>query len=124
VQTADQNFTRSTLVPLAGTRPLFPEEVRTRVAAGARLVRFECCFSFLFFTIRRQSPIYLTESWQERYLRGLWYSVLALLLGVWAVPWGLIWAPRAVWVNLTGGVDETAAVLAWLDDPTRTTAPG
>ena len=68
---------------LGGRRPLFPEEIRTRVAAGARLVRFEYCISLLLVTFRRQSKLYLTESWQERYLRGLGYSILALLLGPW-----------------------------------------
>jgi hypothetical protein len=104
----------SDLIPLAGSQPLFLEEIRTRVAAGARLVRFEFCVSALLFTVRRQSPVYLTSSWQERYLRGLGYSVAALLLGPWAVPWGLIFTPWAVWVNLTGGVDETDSILAAL----------
>ncbi len=94
---------------------MFPEEIRTRVAEGARLVRFEFCVSALVFTIRRQSAVYLTSSWQERYLRGIWYSLAALLLGPWGVPWGLIWTPVAMWVNLTGGVDATDEVLAWLD---------
>jgi len=49
-------------------------------------------------------------------LRGLGYSLLAILLGPWGVPWGLIWTPWAVWVNLTGGVDETDAILASLGD--------
>ena len=52
-------------------------------------------------------------------MRGLGYSVLALLFGPWGVPWGVIWTPWAVWVNLTGGVDETDAVLTWLNDRTR-----
>ena len=82
------------------------------MATGARLVRFEFCISLLLFTLRRQSPVYLTESWQERYLRGLGYSLLALILGPWGVPWGPIWTPWAVWVNLTGGVDETDTILA------------
>ena len=92
---------------------------------GARLVRFEFCLSFLFVTIRRQSPLYLTESWQDRYLRGLGYSVLALLLGPWGVPWGLIWTPWAIWVNLTGGVDETESALAWIEarEPSKTAQP-
>jgi hypothetical protein len=119
VQTPDQTPRDSELVALGGSRPLFPDEIRTRVAAGARLVRFEFCISLLLFTVRRQSPVYITESWQERYLRGLGYSLIALLLGPWGVPWGLIWTPWAVWVNLTGGVDETDAVLAWLGDRTR-----
>lgn len=115
MQTTDQSPPVSDLIALGGSRPLFPDEVRTRLASGARLVRFEFCISLLFVTLRRQSPVYLTESWQERYLRGLGYSVLALLLGPWGVPWGLIWTPWAVWTNLTGGVDETDAVVEWLD---------
>jgi len=116
VQTTDQNPTDPERFALGGTRPLLPDEVRARVAAGARLVRFEFCASVLLFTVRRQSPVYLTESWQGRYLRGLGYSLLAILLGPWGVPWGLIWTPWAVWVNLTGGVDETDAILASLGD--------
>jgi len=110
----------SKLLRLAGNQPLFPEEIRTRVADGARLVRFEFCVSALVFTIRRQSPVYLTSSWQERYLRGIWYSLVAVLLGPWGVPWGLIWTPKAVWMNLTGGIDATDEVLAWLDSREQT----
>jgi hypothetical protein len=116
MQNSDQTPPGSDLILLAGSRPRFPEEVRSRVVAGARLVRFEFCLSILFVTIRRQSPLYLTESWQDRYLHGLGYSVLTLLFGPWGVPWGLIWTPWSVWVNLTGGVDETEAVLAWIKE--------
>jgi hypothetical protein len=116
LQNLDQTPFHSNLFHLTGSRPYFPEEIRTRVAAGARLVRFEFCFSFLFVTIRRQSPLYLTDSWQGRYLRGLGYTSLALLCGPWGVPWGVVWTSWAVWVNLTGGVDETEAALSWLAD--------
>ncbi len=105
-------------------RPLFAEELRTRVAAGARCVRFEFCFSLLFFTVRRQSPVHLTTSWQQRYVRGLWYSFLALLLGPWGVPWGILWTPWAVWVNTTGGADCTAEVLAALNAGPGFARPG
>ncbi len=103
------------LLHIRGSRPLFDEELRTRLATGSRCVRFEFCFSLLFVTVRRQSPVYLTDSWQQRYVRGLGYSVLALLLGPWGAPWGLLLTPWAVWVNATGGADCTAEVLAWLD---------
>lgn len=101
-------------VALVGSPPLSPDEVRARVASGARLVRFEYCVSALVVTVRRQSAVHLTTSRRQRWLRGLRYSLAALLLGPWGVPWGLIWTPRAVWVNLTGGVDETDAILASL----------
>ena len=115
-QTLDQNPAgASELLHFRGTRPLFAEEVRTRIEAGARCVRFEFCFSLVFVTVRRQSRVFLTSSWEQRYLWGLWYSVLALLLGPWGIPWGLLWTPWAVWVNTTGGVDCTDEVLMWLD---------
>ena len=107
------------LIRVRGSRPLFDEELRTRVASGARCVRYEFCFSLIFVTVRRQSPVYLTHSWQQRYIRGLGYSLLALALGPWGVPWGLLWTPWALWVNATGGADCTAELLAWLDTPDR-----
>lgn len=115
-QTVDQIPSGSSeLHHFRGTRPLFAEEVRTRVATGARCVRFEFCFSLLFLTVRRYSAVYLTTTWQQRYLWGLGYSALALALGPWGVPWGVIWTPRAIWVNSTGGEDCTQEVLAALD---------
>jgi hypothetical protein len=69
----------------------------------------------LVATFRFQSGIYLTDSWQERYLLGLPFSVLSLVLGPWGVPWGPVLTGRAVWVNLSGGVDTTAQVVAQLD---------
>ena len=118
MQTTDQTpRTGPELLELRGTRPLFDEELRARIAGGARCVRFEFCFSVLFFTVRRQSSVYLTTSWQQRYLWGLRYSFLALLLGPWGVPWGLLWTPWAIWVNTTGGSDCTAEVLGELDTP-------
>ncbi|WP_171472475.1 hypothetical protein [Frigoriglobus tundricola] len=96
---------------------MFDEELRTRIAAGARCVRFEFCFSLLFVTIRRQSDVYLTHSWQERYLRGFRYTLLSFLLGPWGVPWGLIWTAWAFWVNATGGADCTAEILKWVNNP-------
>ncbi|MDB5306873.1 MAG: hypothetical protein JWO38_1075 [Gemmataceae bacterium] len=118
MQTPDQPFpgvNRSP--PLAGTL-VASSDVRARIQEGWRCVRFEHCLSFLFVTVRRQSGVYLTENWRERYLRGMGYSVLSLLLGPWGVPWGLVWTVRAVWTNLTGGVDVTDDILAQLEGRT------
>src|SRR4051794_290796 len=114
-QTSDQSAATLSVIRLEGAPQLDPEEIRTRVANGARLVRFEVCLSVLLFTIRRQSAVFLTVSRSRRCWLGLRYSLASLLLGPWGVPWGLIWTPWSVWVNLTGGVDETDAVLASLD---------
>ncbi|HEY3789757.1 MAG TPA: hypothetical protein VGL71_12925, partial [Urbifossiella sp.] len=58
--------------------------------------------------------MYLTEGWQERYLRGMGYSLLTLLTGPWGVPWGFYFTVRSIWTNLTGGIDVTEEVLAEL----------
>jgi hypothetical protein len=107
-------------LPLAGRGPVSPDELRDPVRRGWRCVRFEFCVSFVVATVRRQSPVYLTERWQERYLYGLGYNAVALLLGPWGVPWGVVWTARALWTNLTGGGDVTDAVLAQLDRTTET----
>jgi hypothetical protein len=116
MQTIDQTPRSSPdLRELRGARPFYDAELRTRLTSGARCVRFEYCFSLILFTVRRQSPVYLTDSWQQRYLLGLWYSLLALVLGPWGVPWGLLWTPWAVWVNTTGGADCTDSIAQFLD---------
>lgn len=76
--------------------------------AGRQAVRFECCFSAVVVTVRRESGVYLTNSWQTRYSIGLVYSAVALLCGPWGVPWGPILTARAVWTNLTGGLPADA----------------
>jgi hypothetical protein len=90
------------------------EEIRLRIRAGWRCVRFESCVSFLIASIHRQSPVFVTELWQDRYLRGFRYSVLTALFGPWAVPWGVYFTVRAFWTNLTGGIDVTDEVFSKL----------
>jgi hypothetical protein len=88
--------------------------VRERVARGWRCVRFQRCTSVLVATIRHESRVYVTETWQERYLRGLGYSLASVALGPWGVPWGLVLTVQSLWINLTGGIDVTDEVLAQL----------
>jgi hypothetical protein len=100
---------------------LTAEEVRSRLQQGWKAVRFEFCFSCLIATVRRQSPVYLTSNWQERYIRGMGYNLVALVLGPWGVPWGLLWTARAVWTNISGGIDASTELLGQLQHNARTT---
>lgn len=93
------------------------EEVVRRLRAGWRAVRFLSCASFLVATVTRPSGVYLTQTWHSRYFLGLGYSAASLALGPWGIPWGPVWTLRAIWTNLTGGVDVTADVLARLEAP-------
>jgi hypothetical protein len=112
MQPADQSH----VIPFRGGEPLTRDQLRQLVHAGGRCVRYEFIVSALVATFRFQSGVYLTDSWQERYLLGLPFSVMSLLLGPWGVPWGPILTARAVWVNLSGGVDMTAQVAAHLGE--------
>jgi hypothetical protein len=86
-------------------------ELRAYRDRGWKCVRFEWVRSWGIATVVTQSRVYLTEAWQDRYLRGLLYSVLALALGPWGVPYGLWRTGEAIWTNLTGGRDVTDEVL-------------
>ena len=124
MQKMDQIVPKGEPLALAGVDPITPEELRWRVGEGWRCVRFEVCISFLIATVRRHSPVYLTDSWQNRYILGMSYNAVSLLLGPWGVPWGLLWTARALWTNLTGGVDVTDELLERLDEnPARLAEP-
>ncbi len=77
-------------------------------------MRFDCCFSVVVTTVRFQSAIFLCDSGAARFRRGLVYSLLALVLGPWGVPWDPIHTAQSVWANLHGGTDVTAQLLAAL----------
>ncbi len=105
--------------PRSHVEVLSPAEIRDLVSRGYRFVRFERCTSFLIATIRHESRVYLTENWQDRFLRSLGYSLLSLLLGPWGVPWGVFLTARSLWTNLTGGIDATDEILASLAEPSQ-----
>jgi hypothetical protein len=70
---------------------------------GARLVFYETCVSVVFVTRRRPSCVHRLRPGERGVLRGLPYALVSLLLGWWAVPWGLIYTPLTLWTDLTGG---------------------
>lgn len=112
-QIIGQNTATAAMRPDCGEKNTPPaEKVCSQSSRGARYVRFEMWFSFVVITVRRQSPVYLTHSWRQRFVLGCRYSVLSLLLGPWGVPWGLLGTIWALWVNTTGGSDCTAEVVA------------
>jgi hypothetical protein len=70
--------------------------------------------SVVLASFRVQSPVYLTDGRQDRYLLAICFSLLSLALGPWGIPWGPILTGRAIWANLCGSGDITAQVTAHL----------
>ncbi len=93
---------------ILGIDGLSHEELQTELASGGRLVFFEYCISFVFFTLRHPSPIYFLRRDQWGWPRGLPYTLISLLVGWWGLPWGIVYTPLTVLTNLAGGRDVTA----------------
>jgi hypothetical protein len=101
-------------VAIRGAEGLTPSDLLSRLESGSRCVQFELCVSVVLASFRVQSPIYLTDGRQDRYLLAICFSLLSLALGPWGVPWGPTLTARAVWANLSGSGDITAQVAAHL----------
>jgi hypothetical protein len=84
------------------------EELEAELVSGGRLVFFEYCISFIFFTLRHPSPVYLLRPNQWSWPRGIPYTLISLFLGWWGLPWGIVYTPLTVLTNMAGGRDVTA----------------
>ena len=95
---------------ILGLPTLTHSELEMELAQGGRLVFFEYCISFLFFTLRHPSPICLLRKGERAWIRALPYSLASLMLGWWGLPWGVIYTPLSLVLNCTGGRDVTAEI--------------
>ncbi len=93
------------------------ELVKAEIVRGGRCMRYEYCLSCVFATSRRLSPTYLLREGESGRRTALFYTAISLVLGWWGIPWGIVYTPASVGVNLSGGRDVTAEVLAWLHKP-------
>jgi hypothetical protein len=101
-------------IPIRGAECVPPGDLARLLTDGHRCVRFECCVSVVVATFHYRTATYLIDTTQTRFWNGLAYSLMALALGPWGVPWGPILTARAIWANLRGGEDVTAQVLSRL----------
>ena len=81
-----------------------------QVKLGGRFVVFHSCAGLLVTTLQRPSPIQFLRA-DESAGKGGWRTIVTLLAGWWAIPFG----PRATLAclreNFAGGRDVTAIVL-------------
>jgi hypothetical protein len=77
----------------------------SETAGRGRLVYYEICISLVFVTLRRPTGIHELGPEEHGIIRGLPYTILTALLGWWAIPWGFIYTPLALWTNLSGGCE-------------------
>ncbi|MBD1908886.1 hypothetical protein H6F53_25930 [Trichocoleus sp. FACHB-832] len=68
-----------------------------------KYVIYRYVISLIIVTFYRASRAYRVSSRSEAILRSIPYSLLSLLLGWWAIPWGPIRTIQALIINLGGG---------------------
>lgn len=79
---------------------------------GGKFVVYQYCISILVMTFRRSSGIYFIRSGESTVVKGLPFTLLALLFGWWGIPWGPIYTITSIWTNFNGGKDVTQEVIA------------
>jgi hypothetical protein len=95
-----------------GAEGMSEAELLGEIDRGARVVVFEYCISVLIMSFKRASDPYLIRPGEGRIGKALPWILLSLLFGWWGIPWGLIYTPWVLIVNLGGGRDVTSEVMA------------
>lgn len=99
---------------IVGADGLTPEQIREEVGRGGKFVMYLWCVSVAIMTFRQGTNIYFVRAGENAVVKGLPWTLLSLFVGWWGFPWGLIYTPHALFVNLGGGKDVTSEVLASL----------
>lgn len=102
------------------------ESIRHDVAHGAKFVIYSYNFSLVVVSFKRASNIYFVRAGQSRIVKGLPFTLVALVCGWWGIPHGIIYTIQTLATNFGGGTDVTDRVLSSLapaSDQATTPAP-
>jgi hypothetical protein len=109
---------KSARLKIIGIEGLTAESIRHDVAHGAKFVIYSYNFSLLIVSFKRSSNIHFVRAGQSRIIKGLPFTLIALVCGWWGIPHGVIFTFQTFGTNFSGGKDVTEAVLASLAPPT------
>jgi hypothetical protein len=98
-----------------GNRVMTASEINFELDRGSRFVVFQYCISIIFRTYKHTSKIYLVKSGDSVTLKGLPFTMIASLLGMWGIPWGPIWTIESIFLNFDGGRNITDEVVTSLN---------
>ena len=94
------------------------EQVDAILSEGGRFVVFEFAVSFVMFTISRPSKVWLVRSAEDAQRAAKRYTIITMLFGWWALPFGPQRTWRVLKVNRGGGTDVTSDVRGALTEET------
>lgn len=91
------------------------EELHNEVENGGKFVYYSYSISLLVTTLKKTSGIFLVKPGESGVKKGIPYTIISLLLGWWAFPFGPKHTIASIRMNLKGGkdvTDEVDAILA------------
>jgi len=95
-----------------GLGNMSPDRLRFEVQRGAKLVRYQYCFSLLVITFKRWLEVYYIPAGESSVVKGLPWTLLTVVAGWWGIPWGPIFSIQALIINFKGGKDLTLEMSA------------
>jgi hypothetical protein len=99
---------------IRGMKGMDGERLQFELLRGGKFVLYYYCISVLIITFRRPSPVYFIRAEESAVVKGLPWTLLTLVAGLWGIPWGPIYTVQSLIVNLNGGKDVTAELQARL----------
>ena len=108
---------RLQLSEFVGAEGMTLQEFADEIRRGGKLITYQYCISIGIMTFLRTSKVHLVRCEESVRMKGWEYILISLLVGWWGVPWGFVYTPLAVFNNLHGGADVTAAFLPYLPRP-------
>ena len=97
-----------------GIEGMSPDWLQSEIQRGAKLVFYQYAISILVMSFRRSSDIYFIPAGESAVKKGLIWSLISLLAGLWGIPWGPIFTIQSLVTNFKGGKDVTAELSASL----------
>jgi hypothetical protein len=86
------------------------EHLHREAEKGGRFVYFSFSVSLLVTTLKRTSGIYLIKPGESRIKKGIPFTIVTLLFGWWAIPFGPKHTLASIRMNMKGGKDVTDEV--------------
>src|SRR3982751_4986153 len=87
-------------------------DLQEAVNNGGRFVYYALTISFILFTFKRTSGVYLVKRNENRVAKGLLFSFLTFLFGWWSIPSGPKYTIQSIRTNFGGGKDVTDEIMA------------
>ncbi|SNT36216.1 hypothetical protein SAMN05421640_3551 [Ekhidna lutea] len=87
------------------------DQLNEELRHGGKFVIYYYTISIIVFSFRRSSKVKFISNDENGVIKGLPYTLITFFLGWWGIPWGFIYTPHSLYVNLKGGKDVTAEIL-------------